>query len=102
MLGASVGDATDKSSQIPTGAEVAEITAGGGAEAAGLEAGDVITSIGGQPVESADALIAAVRSATPNGTIGRHLHPRRPEPDGLGDPRVRQRQLRPRDPRTAP
>jgi putative serine protease PepD len=68
VLGASVGDAADKSSQIPTGAQVADVTAGGGAQAAGLKAGDVITSIGGQPVESADALIAAVRSATPNGT----------------------------------
>jgi len=54
-------------SQIKAAAEQIK-TAGGGAQAAGLKAGDVITSIGGQPVESADALIAAVRSATPNGT----------------------------------
>ena len=67
MLGASVSDATDGSSQIPTGAKIAQITAGGGAEAAGLQDGDVITKLGNQSVESADALIAAVRSATPNG-----------------------------------
>jgi putative serine protease PepD len=68
VLGASVGDAADPNSQIPTGAKIASIVAGGGAEAAGLEAGDVITGIGNQSVESADALIAAVRSSTPNGT----------------------------------
>jgi len=68
VLGASVSDATDGSSQIPTGARLANVTAGSGAEAAGLRIGDVITKIGNQNVESADALIAAVRSATPNGT----------------------------------
>jgi putative serine protease PepD len=68
VLGASVGDAADANSQIPTGAKIANIVAGGGAEAAGLQAGDVITGIGNQSVESADALIAAVRSSTPNGT----------------------------------
>jgi putative serine protease PepD len=69
VLGATVSDATDSSSQIPTGAKIAQITAGSGAEGAGLESGDVITKLGGQSVESADALIAAVRSATPNGDI---------------------------------
>ena len=68
VLGASVGNATDGSSQIPTGAKIATIVAGSGAEAAGLQAGDVITGINNQSVESADALIAAVRSSTPNGT----------------------------------
>jgi putative serine protease PepD len=66
VLGASVGDAASDSSQIPTGAKIAQITPGSGAEAAGLQAGDVITGIGSQPVESADSLIAAVRSSTPN------------------------------------
>jgi len=68
VLGASVGDAADANSQIPTGAQVAEVVAGSGAEAAGLEKGDVITKIGDLNVESADALIAAVRAATPNGS----------------------------------
>jgi putative serine protease PepD len=66
VLGASVGDASDQTSQIPTGAKIASVTPGSGAEAAGLQAGDVITGIGNQSVESADALIAAVRSSTPN------------------------------------
>ena len=69
VLGASVSSAAGQSSQIPTGAKIAEVTAGSGAEAAGLQAGDVITKIGNQGVESADALIAAVRSSTPNGTV---------------------------------
>ncbi|MEP6562047.1 MAG: trypsin-like peptidase domain-containing protein [Nakamurella sp.] len=69
VLGASVGDAASDSSQIPTGAKIAQITPGSGAEAAGLKADDVITGIGDQPVESADSLIAAVRSSTPNSSI---------------------------------
>jgi putative serine protease PepD len=69
VLGASVSDAAGQSSQIPTGAKIAKVTGGSGAEAAGLQDGDVITKIGNQSVESADALIAAVRSATPNGTV---------------------------------
>ena len=68
VLGAAVGDATDGSSQIPTGAKVASVTPGSGAEAAGLQKGDVITAIGDVKVESADALIAAVRAQAPNGT----------------------------------
>jgi putative serine protease PepD len=66
VLGASVGDAAEQSSQIPSGAKIASVTPGSGAESAGLQAGDVITGIGNQSVESADALIAAVRSSTPN------------------------------------
>ena len=68
VLGASVGDAAGASSQISIGAKIASIVPGGGAEAAGLQAGDVITGFNNQSVESADALIAAVRSSTPNGT----------------------------------
>ncbi|HEY5880949.1 MAG TPA: trypsin-like peptidase domain-containing protein [Nakamurella sp.] len=68
VLGAAVGDATDGNSQIPTGAMIDSITQGSGAEAAGLEKGDVVTAIGDVKVESADALIAAVRAQTPNGT----------------------------------
>ncbi len=69
VLGASVSDAAGQSSQIPTGAKIAEVTGGSGAQTAGLQADDVITAIGKQSVESADALIAAVRSAAPNDTV---------------------------------
>ena len=68
VLGASVGDATDGNSQIATGAKIANVTPGSGAEAAGLQAGDVVTGIGSVKIESADALIAAVRAQAPNGT----------------------------------
>ncbi len=69
VLGASVGDATSGNSQIPDGAELAQITPGSGAEAAGLKTGDVVVKVGGQPIESADALIAAIRSQEPNGSV---------------------------------
>ncbi len=68
VLGASVQDASGGSGQISAGAELAKITPGSGAEAAGLQPGDVVTKVGSQSVESADALIAAVRSAQPGGT----------------------------------
>jgi putative serine protease PepD len=54
---------------LTTGAQISAVTAGGAAEAAGLKVGDVITAVGDQKVESADALIAAVRSSTPNSAV---------------------------------
>jgi putative serine protease PepD len=70
VLGASVGDASaDPNSLLTTGAKISAVTAGGAAEAAGLTVGDVITAVGDQKVESADALIAAVRSSTPNTAV---------------------------------
>lgn len=78
VLGASVGDAPDSSAADPTkaaqaglsvGAKVASLVKGGGAEAAGLQAGDVITKIADTPVGSADALIATVRSSAPGGKV---------------------------------
>jgi putative serine protease PepD len=70
VLGASVGDATEgENSLLTVGAKVADVTAGSGAASAGLQSGDVITKLGGQNVDSADALIAAVRSAAPNSKV---------------------------------
>ena len=70
VLGASVGDATQGDNSLLTvGAKVADVTAGSGAEKAGLKSGDVITKLGSQNVDSADALIAAVRSAAPNSQV---------------------------------
>ncbi len=70
VLGASVGDATVNGQALLTsGAKISQLTSGGGAEKAGLQVGDVITKVGEQKVESADALVAAVRSAAPNGTV---------------------------------
>jgi len=70
VLGASVGDATQGDNSLLTvGAKIADVTAGSGAEKAGLKSGDVITKLGSQNVDSADALIAAVRSAAPNSQV---------------------------------
>ena len=41
------------------------VTAGGAAAKAGLKVGDIITSIDGQRVTTADSLIAAVRNHAP-------------------------------------
>nr|WP_228122803.1 trypsin-like peptidase domain-containing protein [Saccharothrix syringae] len=59
VLGVSVTDAPDG------GAQVGDVTAGGAAEAAGIKDGDVITKFGDRPIESSDALVAAVRSRAP-------------------------------------
>ncbi len=70
VLGASVTDATvDGNALLTSGAKISQLTSGGGAEAAGLEVGDVITKVGEQQVESSDALVAAIRSQAPNGTV---------------------------------
>lgn len=78
VLGASVGDAPDASSPnaaqavqagLSVGAKIAALTEGGGASAAGLAAGDVITKIGSTPVGSADALIATIRSSNPGSQV---------------------------------
>ncbi len=70
VLGASVADATiDGNALLTSGAKISQLTSGGGAEAAGLRVGDVITKVGEQQVESSDALVAAIRSQPPNGTV---------------------------------
>ncbi len=78
VLGASVGDAAAGTSAVAqaeaqaglsVGAKIASVTNGGGAAAAGLQAGDVITKVGTTPVGSADALIATIRSSTPGGKV---------------------------------
>ena len=47
---------------VDSGAYVIEVAEGGPAEAAGIQPGDVITGIGGEQIDSADAAILAVRS----------------------------------------
>lgn len=44
------------------GAYVADVTEGGPADEAGIKQGDIITSFDGEEIESADALLVAVRS----------------------------------------
>jgi putative serine protease PepD len=70
QLGVSVRDAsTNGSSTFSDGAAVAAVSAGGAAEKAGLAAGDVITKVGDRAVDSADALIAAIRTQRPGDKV---------------------------------
>ncbi|WP_413319253.1 trypsin-like peptidase domain-containing protein [Agrococcus sp. 1P02AA] len=61
LLGATVSDVTD-ASVGNVGAQVQELSDGGAAADAGLRAGDVITSIAGQPVTGAIDATAQVRA----------------------------------------
>jgi putative serine protease PepD len=51
------------------GAKLGQVTPGSPAAAAGLKSGDVITGFGDQPIDSADALVAAVRSQQPGDQV---------------------------------
>lgn len=64
IIGASI-DTRDTES----GALIAEVSAGGPAEQAGLQPGDVITKIDSRPIDSGVALIAAVRSHRVGDTV---------------------------------
>ena len=67
LLGASVTTATsDKSSVV--GALIADVTAGGGADKAGLKKGDVVTSFNGVPITDSTDLTAQVRTLAPGST----------------------------------
>ncbi|WP_442921856.1 S1C family serine protease [Microbacterium sp. CH12i] len=63
LLGASVQDASSVAGAQVSGAYIAEATAGGGAEKAGLKNGDVVTEFNGAPISSASDLTAQVRAA---------------------------------------
>jgi putative serine protease PepD len=65
QLGVSVGDATGE----VLGAELQSVEEGSTAAEAGLQAGDIVTGFHGQRVDSADALVAAVRSTEPGTTV---------------------------------
>ena len=52
-----------------SGVYVSSVESGSGAEAAGIEAGDIITSFGGEAIESASDLQIAVRSHNPGDTV---------------------------------
>ena len=65
QLGVSVRDAVSSDSSGTQGAYLAVVAAGGGAQAAGLRAGDIVTKVSNRPIDGADALIAAIRSHRP-------------------------------------
>ncbi len=51
------------------GAMVSEVTAGGSAEAAGLQAGDTITAVDGATVDDSTSLIVTIRSKSPGDSV---------------------------------
>lgn len=51
------------------GARIVEVTGGGAAAAAGLPGGVVVTKVDGRVINSADALVAAVRSRAPGDQV---------------------------------
>jgi S1-C subfamily serine protease len=66
LLGVEVQDAT---AQGTSGAYVASVQSGSPAASAGLAAGDLIVSLGGQSVDSASALTAAIRAHHPGDRV---------------------------------
>lgn len=62
LLGANVQSAAYVEDADITGAYVAEVTAGGAAEAAGLRAGDIVTEFNGVPITDSVDLTAQVRA----------------------------------------
>lgn len=56
IMGISVSDAFSQQIDVPAGVYVTEVTSGGGAEAAGMTKGCIITAINGSTVDSMDAL----------------------------------------------
>lgn len=63
LLGASVQSAEFVEDASITGAYIAEVTSGGAAAAAGLEAGDIVTEFNGAPISDSVDLTAQVRAA---------------------------------------
>jgi putative serine protease PepD len=64
QLGVSVSD-----SQAPAGARIGDVTSGSAAGRAGLQSGDVVTRVDGQVIDSADGLVAAIRTDAPGDTV---------------------------------
>lgn len=63
-----IGVNLDKSYEGP-GAKVLEIISNGPSEAAGLQKGDIITSLGGRQVEDATELVVAIRTYAPGDQV---------------------------------
>ena len=67
-LGVQVGDA-QASDGLTNGARLGEVTSGGAADKAGLQSGDVVTTVDGKAIASGDALVATVRSHRPGDEV---------------------------------
>jgi putative serine protease PepD len=59
----------DSDSQTTAGAVIASVSAGSGAAKAGLQAGDVVTSVDGTRMEQGDDLIATIRAHAPTDSV---------------------------------
>lgn len=69
LLGALVRDNTQENSSFSTGAYVEQVTEGGAASAAGVRAGDVVISFGGQRVNGSADLTALVRAEAAGASV---------------------------------
>jgi S1-C subfamily serine protease len=70
-LGVETSDPTDPAS--PPGAEVQDVTSGGPADAAGLQQGDVITEIDGQPLSDSSDLSRLINGKQPGDHVDLHI-----------------------------
>jgi putative serine protease PepD len=68
-IGVTVTPATEDDELTGIGAEIREVQSGGAGERAGLQAGDIITALNGNPVASSSALVASVRGHQPGDTV---------------------------------
>ncbi len=68
-MGVQVTDAATAGNSDAPGALIRSVTPGSSAAKAGLEDGDIITGIDGQPIDSADDLVATVRTYRPGDEV---------------------------------
>ena len=68
-LGASVADSIASDGITAQGAEIKAVGAGSAAEKAGLQSGDVVTSVDGITINDSQGLVAEIRSFTPGQTV---------------------------------
>jgi len=68
-IGVTVTPATEDDELTGIGAEIREVQEGGAGDRAGLQAGDIITALNGNPIASSSALVASVRGHQPGDTV---------------------------------
>ncbi len=67
-LGVSVTDASSKNGLL-TGAGIEQVSSGSAADTAGVQRGDIVVKIDGQPVQDASSLVATIRGHRPGDTV---------------------------------
>ncbi len=68
-LGASVADAVAADGITAEGAQIKAVTSGSAAAKAGLQSGDVVTSVNGVTINDAQGLVAEIRSFSPGQSV---------------------------------